>query len=270
MIDEATDELPLGREVRVEHGLFIERRCFLAATAGALAGAGFLPGTAYARLLPGDSISFEEFLASVLPEAKRLVADTSAAGQDVYLKTLAEHAVRLSDAPRPSWNDSGQSLTPGTFIGANAAPSGGTTEPFVVLHWRMDAGTRVETHAHTYGNVCTLGLEGEVQVSNFEMLGARDFELATAFVARRTVLQDAGPGIGQSGQPRPQLHPWNGGRAKPAAAVWTSPPGSSREGPECRTCAWNGGVRALAEEFDAVWTDLPGMKGQDVSLPGGA
>jgi hypothetical protein len=26
----------------------------------------------------------------------------------------------------------------------------------------------------------------------------------------------------------------------------------------------------LAEEFDAVWTDLPGMKGRDVSLPGGA
>ncbi len=214
MIDENTDELPWGREVRVEPGLFIERRCFLAATAGALAVAGLLPGTAYARLSPADSISFEEFLAGVLPEAKRLVADVSAAGQDVYLKTLAEHAIRLGDAPKPSWNDSGQSLPPGTFIGANGAPNGGTTEPFVVLHWRMDPGTRIEAHAHTYGNVCTLGLEGEVQVSNFEMLGARDFDVIVPFIARRTVLQSLGRGSVKSCEPRPELRPRNGCGAK--------------------------------------------------------
>jgi hypothetical protein len=269
MIDEATDEWPLGREVRVERGLFVERRCFLAATAGALAVGGLLPGTAYARLLPGDSISFEEFLASVLPEAKRLVADISTAGQDVYLKTLAEHAARLSDAPRPPWNDSGQSLAPGTFIGANAAPGGGTTEPFVVLHWRMDPGTRVETHAHTYGNVCTLGLEGEVQVSNYEMSGNRDFEATTPFIARRTVLQSLGRGsVNLVSLDRNYIHGTVAGPTGGRGLDITTRIKPRRPGvPYLRLERRRPGP---AEEFDAVWTDLSGMKGQGVSLPGGA
>ncbi len=267
MIDESTDELPLGREVRVEPGLFIERRCFLAATAGALAAAGLLPGAAYARLAPADAISFDEFLAGVLPEAKRLVADVSAAGQDVYLKTLAEHAIRLGDAPKPSWNDSGQSLIPGTFIGANAAPGGGTTEPFVVLHWRMDPGTRVEAHAHTYGNVCTLGLAGEVQVSNFEMLGARDFEVTTAFVARRTVLQNLTRGsVNLVSLDRNYIHGTVAGQTGGRGLDITTRIKPRRPGvPYLRLER-----RRAGADFDAVWTDLSGMKGQDASLLGGA
>jgi hypothetical protein len=269
MIDETTDELPLGREVRVEPGVFLERRCFLAATASALASFGFLPAPAYAHLSAADSISFDEFLAQVLPAARRLVADSSTAGQDIYLKTLAEHAVKLSDAPKPSWNDSGQSLSPGTFIGANGAPNGGTTEPFVVLHWRMEPGTRVEAHAHTYGNVCTLGLEGEVQVSNFEMEGERDFDVTAPFIARRTVLQTLGrKSVNLVSLDRNYIHGTVAGPGGGRGLDITTRIKPRRPGvPYLRLERRRPGAAA---EFDAVWTDLSGMKGQDASLLGGA
>lgn len=265
MIDESTEGWPRGREVRVEPGLFLERRCFVALAARAFAVAGLLPRSAYARLGRADTLSFDEFLAEVLPEARRLVTDQSASGQDAYLKTLAQHAVRLGDAPRPSWNDSGQSLTLGTFIGANPGPDGAATDPFVVLHWRMEPGTRVEAHAHTYGNVCTLGLEGEVEVSNFEMLGPRDFDRTAAFVAKRTVRQTLGRGdINLVSLERNYVHgaiagPGGGRGLDLTTRIKPRRPGVPYLRLERR--------RADAPEmFDAVWTDLQGMKQQDRSL----
>lgn len=265
MIDESTDDLPLGRAVRVEAGLWVERRSFLAVTAGALAAAGLLPGTSYARLGGGDLLSFDEFLTEVLPEARRLVADTTTAGQDAYLTILARHAVKLGEAPHPSWNDSGQSLTPGTFIGANLGADGAKTDPFVVLHWRMDPGTRIEAHAHTHGNVCTLGLEGEVSVSNFEMQGPRDFDVAAAFVARRTVRQTLSRGsVNLVSLDRNYVH-----------GTIAGPRGGRGLDITTRIKPRRPGVPYLRLErrrsdspdlFDAVWTDLNGMKAQDASL----
>src|SRR5262245_41677054 len=122
MFDGEPEDLPLGREVGIEPGVFVERRDFCATAAKALALAGLVPRTAFAMLRPSDAIDFAEFLAEALPAARRLVSDTSADGQAVYLRTLAEHATRLDDAPRPAWSDSQQSNGPGTFIGANPGP----------------------------------------------------------------------------------------------------------------------------------------------------
>lgn len=264
-MEDIVDELPLGREVRIEPGLFAERRCFLATTARALVAAGFLPNRTYAALAAGDRLSFDEFLAEVLPAARRLVADTSTAGQDTYLKTLGEHAVKLTDVAAPSWNDSAQSLGPGTFIGVNRGPNGAATEPFVALHWRMEPGTRIEAHAHTHGNVCTLGLEGEVMVTNFEMQGARDFDVATPFIARRTITQRVGRGdVNLVSLDRNYVHgtiagPKGGRGLDITTRIKPRRPGVPYLRLERR-------VEGSAELFNAVWTDLAGMKAQDPAL----
>jgi hypothetical protein len=134
-------------------------------------------------------LTYDQFLKEVVPIAKRLVGDTSLAGQQRYLVALASYAVRLAEVPVPQMRDSGQGAGAGTFIGSN--PGG---DPFIVLHWRMEPGSVIRPHAHTYGNVLTLALEGEVRVENFEMLGTRDFDARDVFKVRRTQSQILTPG----------------------------------------------------------------------------
>ena len=142
--------------------------------------------TSASQALASDaSLSFDDFIAAANDAAEELLQDHSLAGQDRYLRTLAARAAGLDAAPAPAqWRDSGQSDGPGTYIGFN--PGG---ERFVVLQWRMDPGTRILPHAHTYGNVVTVGLEGEVRVRNFEVVGRRDYRSDAGFTARCTVDQ---------------------------------------------------------------------------------
>src|SRR5262249_12573009 len=162
--DEMLEGLPVGEETEIAPGVIVERRCFLTMVALAFSAAA-IPGVAKAQIPKpeGGRLSYEEFLKEVIPVAKKLVGDTSLVGQDHYLITLASYAVRLADAPVPEMRDSGQGVGPGTFVGLN--PGG---DPFNALHWRMEPGSAHRFHAHTYGNVVTLGLEGEVRVRNFE------------------------------------------------------------------------------------------------------
>lgn len=181
MRDDELVFLGLGEAAQVERGVFVERRSFFTVAAAALAAAG-LPGMARARRLDErrDSFTYEDFLAEAVPAAKSLVAETSIKGQDRYLFTLAALAVRVNDVAQPQMRANG----PGKFIGAN---DGG--DPFVVLHWRMEAGARIEPHPHIYGNVVTLGLEGEALVENYEVEGERDWLTKEPFAVRRTVSQ---------------------------------------------------------------------------------
>lgn len=182
------DDIPEGETAEVAPGVVMERRSFLAAAALALAGAA-LPGRAENPLPKSraERWTLDEFLASALPVARELVRDTSAAGQDVYLLTLASFAVRLGDVAAPEMKDSGQG--PGTFMGSHPSEP-----PVAVLHWKMSPGSSIRFHAHTYGNVCTVGLEGETRVRNFEMAGARDFEARGTIRVRLTNDQILGPG----------------------------------------------------------------------------
>ena len=184
------EELEIGQTAEVSPGVVVERRCFMRSAALALSGLA-IPGVATGHLARQGSepLSYEEFLKEVVPVAKRLVNDTSLAGQHRYLLTIASYAVRLGDVPVPAMRDSGQGVKPGTFIGANA---GG--DPFIVLHWRMEPGTIIRPHAHTYGNVLTLSLEGEVRVENFEMVGVRNFDARGTFKVRKTQSQVLTPG----------------------------------------------------------------------------
>ncbi|MEK6322855.1 MAG: hypothetical protein AABN33_14360 [Acidobacteriota bacterium] len=185
-----SEELEIGESAEIAPDVLVERRCFMRTVALAF-GSLAVPGIATARLANASEgrLSYEEFLKEVIPVARKLVSDRSLAGQHRYLLTLASYAVRLADVPVPAMRDSGQGAGTGTFIGAN--PGG---DPFIVLHWRMEPGTVIRPHPHTYGNVMTLSLEGEIRVENFEMTGVRDFDAKGTFKVRKTQSQVLTPG----------------------------------------------------------------------------
>lgn len=177
-----------GREQKVAPGLWVTRRSFFACCSAGIAATSFVAASKAFTDEPENS--FAAFLESANAMAERLVRDKSREGQNRYLHTLAADAAGLRDVPPPdNWRDSNQSDGPGTFIGFN--PGG---IEFTVLQWRMDPSTRILPHAHTYGNVVTVGLEGLVRIRNFEVVGARDYRSDADFVVRNTVDQLLTPG----------------------------------------------------------------------------
>ena len=136
-------------------------------------------------------MSFAEFLEEANPLAERLIADQTPRGQDTYLRSLSALAAQLDDVPLPDvFNNTNQGDTPEAYrIGFN--PGG---QSFTVLHWRLEPGARCRPHAHTYGNVLSVGLEGQVRVRNYEVDGAPDYEFGGTFRVRETVDQLLGPG----------------------------------------------------------------------------
>jgi hypothetical protein len=184
------DSLPLGERISLGEGVSVERRSFFTLAACAIAA-----GSAGARTPPrfdtGEAtrLSYDEFLKEVVPLARQLVTDTSALGEDRYQHTLASLAVRLADVPIPEMKQNGAGDGPHTFIGAN---EGG--DPFVVLHWRMEPRSVISTHPHLYGNVVTLGLEGETRIVNYEAEGQLDTSTTEPFRLRRVQDQLLRPG----------------------------------------------------------------------------
>jgi hypothetical protein len=161
-----------------------DRRRFLTLSAAALA-VGAVPAAAHARA--GDDatgaapLDLAAFLALANPLAQALVGDTSPLGQDRYLLSIAALAVRLVDVPLPEFEPR---ASPGYSLGFN--PGG---DPFNVLHWKLEPGAAIGDHAHTYGNVVTLVLDGDVVVRNFEVVGARDYDAKGPVRVRRTCEQ---------------------------------------------------------------------------------
>jgi hypothetical protein len=179
------EDLETGEKHSHSNGLYVQRRSFVSTVTAALSTLAIgTPFAAYALELDRSGLSYAEFLVLAKPLAESLIGDTSERGQDRYLLSLAALAVRLIEVPVPTMKDSGQGETAGTFIGFN---SGG--EPFNVLHWRLDPHARVRPHAHTYGNVLTLGQAGLALVENFELFGERDFATSETFEAVRTKAQ---------------------------------------------------------------------------------
>lgn len=119
------------------------------------------------------------------PVCKELLADTSARGQDRYLHTLASFAVRLGKVPVPESRE----VAAGHRIGANHGP-----DPFTVLHWQLEPKAVITPHAHTYGNVVTLGLSGAAMVSNYEAVGTPDYESTAPIEVIRVQEQVLRPG----------------------------------------------------------------------------
>jgi hypothetical protein len=157
----------------------LERRSFLGVAAAAF-GTAALGRRATLPSLPGPEarLTFPEFVRAFGPVARELVRDTSRMGEDRYLQTLASFAVRLVDVPIPEMRQTSKGDGPRNFMGVN---EGGEDDPFVVLHWRLEPGARIGLHPHLYGNVVTLGLEGEAMIQNYEMVGDPDFDRREPF-----------------------------------------------------------------------------------------
>jgi len=177
-----------GREEQTQKGLWVRRREFIACCGAGIAATAL---TSASQAMASDSsLSFDDFITAANEAARAMSGDRSVAGQDRYLRTLSAHAAGLRAVPAPAeWRDSGQSDESGTYIGFNPGGVG-----FVVLHWRMEPGTRILPHAHTYGNVVTVGLEGSVRVRNYEVVGERDYTTDADFKARCTLDQQLSAG----------------------------------------------------------------------------
>lgn len=180
-------DLPCGVSAVPSPGVTVARRSFFGTVAAACAAAS-LPGAAStwrSRQREGDW-TVEQFVREVTPVCRELVADTSARGQDRYLHTLASFAVRLGAVAVP---DNAREVAPGHRIGSNHGP-----EPFTMLHWVLAPGAAIRPHAHTYGNVVTLGLTGEALLSNYEQVGALDCERTDEIEVVRVQEQVLRPG----------------------------------------------------------------------------
>ena len=109
--------------------------------------------------------------------------DSSAQGQDAYLNRVASFAVRLRAAPNTKLFAFGK-LNP--KVEFNLSHKG---FPFVVVQWRMHPRAILPAHCHPQTSVCTLGLEGETRLRNFEVHGkapAFDSGSSQAFLIRET------------------------------------------------------------------------------------
>ncbi|MEE8469628.1 MAG: hypothetical protein V3T22_14300 [Planctomycetota bacterium] len=159
-----------GEHAEVAPGVVVERRSFLGLCSAALL-APRLPEPVLVTPQDEPHLTLEEFLDEVLPVARELKAKLAAKParslEDRYLHTLASYAVRLGDVPVPKLRPTPQGE--GVEIGASWFG-----DPFIVLHWRMKPHSRIRLHAHTYGDVCTLGLEGRARVRNYETVDPLD------------------------------------------------------------------------------------------------
>lgn len=165
-------------------GAIAGRREFLRTTtlAGAALAVPFVPPAA----VGGEEIGYEEFLEQAVPLAKRLAQNASRFGEDGYLLALAALAVRLRGVDEPAMRRVSAEGAPGHWIGANATPE---DCPFTVLHWKLEPHGVVRPHPHTYANVVTLGLAGEVRICNHETVEPADYEATGRFLLRRTTDQ---------------------------------------------------------------------------------
>ncbi|MBL8767395.1 MAG: hypothetical protein JNL94_08530 [Planctomycetes bacterium] len=169
----------------------VERRSLVKLAALAVGSAGLAVARARGEEGPGMSraggeCSYEEFVNEADPLTKSLLDFGSRASEDRYLFALATLAVRLGGVAEPEMRRVNAEDQPGHWIGANDTPD---DCPFVVLHWKLAPGGVVRPHPHAYGNVVTLGLEGEVRVANHETVEAPDYAERGTFLVRRTVDQ---------------------------------------------------------------------------------
>jgi hypothetical protein len=172
-------------DVEVESGLFIERRRLL--WLPVLAAAPLLaPGFTFAESAdPRSKVTrtWDQFTKECLPTAVELHKDASAPGQDAYLYWIASRAARLDLANVPEARLGAlEGLEPKVEFGV-----GFRGVPFFVVEWRMAPNAFLPPHCHPNASVCTIGIDGEAQIRNFEIAGdAPEFSSSQEFQVRET------------------------------------------------------------------------------------
>ena len=68
-------------------------------------------------------------------------------------------------------------------------------QPFFIVEWWLEPGARLPPHCHPNASVCTLGIEGEARIRNFEIVGdAPGFSSRRTFQVRETHDEVIAPG----------------------------------------------------------------------------
>lgn len=175
-------------------GVLVERRSVLwmpAAVAAAVL-LGREPRLTADGQAGGDGrLGWDDFIKECKAVADEMLKDASGPGRDAYLQRLAALAVRLKSAPDTKLFPYGK-LDPKVEF----APSYRGT-PFVVIQWRMHPRAVLPAHCHPGASVCTLGLEGEARLRNFEVEGeapAFNSGSGKSFLIRETHSQLITPG----------------------------------------------------------------------------
>jgi hypothetical protein len=162
-------------------GVHIERRQILWMTAAGAA-ALLLGRTARAADGAAGRLDWDAFVAESTRTARSMLEATDF-DADAYVQRLASIAVRLSGVPDTPLVRF-EKLEPKVYF----APSFRGV-PFVVVQWRLEPRAILPPHCHPNASVCTLGVEGEARVRNFELAAdapAFDSGAKTSFEVRET------------------------------------------------------------------------------------
>lgn len=150
------------------------------------------------------------FLKQCAPVAEELHKNSSAAGQEAYLHWIASMIVRAraSDIPRAKVGRFGK-LEPAVSFGV-----GYRGKPFFIVEWQLEPGAFLPPHCHPNASVCTLGLEGEARLRNFEVVGqAPEFSSRKTFLVRETHNEIIAPGrINTLSSLRDNIHTFQAGK----------------------------------------------------------
>jgi hypothetical protein len=164
------------------------------------------------RPSPGEEsqLDWPAFLKQCEPVAQELHKDSSGPGQETYLYWLASMIVRarVSDIPRAKVGRFGK-LEPAVSFGVFYR---GT--PFFIVEWQLEPGAWLPPHCHPNASVCTLGLEGEARIRNFEVVGAApEFDSRKSFLVRETHNEIVAPGrINTLSSLRDNIHTFQAGK----------------------------------------------------------
>lgn len=159
--------VPDTNEVEYESGKIIERRSFLWLSLAAVTSLS-IPKRVFAQdTLIENSITWDDFLKECLPKATELYKDKSGKGQESYLHWIASLAAKLNYQTLPKAKlGKFAELEPPIEFGLSYRGV-----PFFVVEWKMAAHSELPPHCHPNASVCTVGLEGEARIRNFETVG---------------------------------------------------------------------------------------------------
>lgn len=141
-------------------------------------------GASEARTVPTTGpLDWGSFVKQCVPVAGELHKDSSAPGQEAYLHWLASMIARarVDEIPKAKLGRFG-SLKPPVSFGVSYRGA-----PFFIVEWKLDPGAFLPPHCHPNASVCTVGLEGEARIRNFEINGqAPEFSSRQTFLVRET------------------------------------------------------------------------------------
>ncbi len=189
-------------------GVTITRRSLL--WLPALAAAGIALGKVSNAQSDLKTSNWDEFIKQGVPKAAELHQDSSRLGQEAYLRWLSLAAAKLQTTDLPTAKlGKYKGLEPASMFGV-----GYRGKPFFTVEWRMEPGAFLPPHCHPNVSVCTVGLEGEARIRNYEIVGeAPEFTSTKSFKVRETHNEVIGAGrINTLSALRDNIHTFQAGK----------------------------------------------------------